>query len=186
MFYYTKKLTINLIILLSISLVFIVCCSKKEDNFVKVVNVHDGDTVTVQKEKGWSIFSKTEKVRLVGIDAPEIEQKPWGTRAKNHLKNLIKESDWLVRLEFDIQHTDKYGRVLAYLWDKNGRMINYMMIRDGYAVVYTVPPNVKYVDLFLNAQRLARQEGKGIWGKEGLKELPSEWRRKNKVLDSFP
>lgn len=58
-------------------------------------------------------------------------------------------------------------------------MLNYMMVRDGYAVVYTVPPNVKYAEWLLQAQRLAREEKKGIWGKDGLTEAPSEWRKKH-------
>lgn len=84
-----------------------------------------------------------------------------------------------MKIELDVQHRDKYGRILAYLWDKNGNMINYMMIRNGYAMVYTIPPNVKYVELFVEAQRLARQEKKGIWSKDGLTEKPSDWRKQH-------
>ncbi|MEN2986567.1 MAG: thermonuclease family protein, partial [Thermodesulfovibrionaceae bacterium] len=173
-------------IILPLILLFLATCSKKDNDLYKVVSIHDGDTISITIKSFLGISLKTEKVRLIGIDAPEIEQKPWGIKAKNHLKKLIKESDWLVRLEFDIQHKDRYGRLLAYVWDKNGKMVNYMMVRDGYAVLYTVPPNVKYVNLLINAQRLARQEGKGIWGKDGLKELPSEWRERYKSLNLSP
>lgn len=172
----------NIITLILISLTIIFAsttCAKKNDYFYRVIEVHDGDTVTVVKDSFLGILAKKEKIRLIGIDAPEIAQEPWGRRAKNHLRKLIRESDWQVKIELDVQQRDKYGRVLAYLWDKNGNMINYLMIRNGYAMVYTIPPNVKYAELFLQAQSLARDEKKGIWGKEGLTEKPSDWRKAN-------
>lgn len=177
-----KRFKINFIIsLLSImSLLFCsVTCAQKEKDYYKVIEIHDGDTVTVVTNSFLGIFAKTERIRLIGIDAPELGQKPWGRKAKDHLKKLIEESDWQVKVELDIQHRDKYGRTLAYLWDKQGRMINYMMVRDGFALIYTIPPNVKYVEWFIEAQKLARQEKKGIWKKDGLEEKPSEWRKKN-------
>lgn len=178
-FYYTKN---NIVIGLLVFLVFFVltpACAKKEGDYYKVTEVHDGDTVTIVRDSFLGIFVKTEKVRLIGIDAPELAQEPWGRKTKNYLKKLIRDSDWQVRLELDVQHRDKYGRILAYLWDKNGNMINYMMLRNGYAMVYTIPPNVKYVESFIEAQRLAREEKKGIWGKGGLDETPSDWRKQH-------
>lgn len=163
-----------------ISLIFnFNACAEKESGYYKVKEVNDGDTVTVVISSFFGILDKHETVRLIGIDAPELAQEPWGRRAKNHLKKLIRESEWRVKLELDVQHRDRYGRILAYLWDKNGNMINYMMIRNGYAMVYTVSPNVKYAELFLEAQKLAREEKRGIWGKEGLKQNPSDWRKAN-------
>ncbi len=169
-----KNISIFLILIVSFSLYF---CKKQENTTYKVVEINDGDTVTLVMDKFLGLIIKTERVRLIGIDAPELGQQPWGRRAKNYLRNIIKESDWQVRIELDVQHRDKYGRILAYLWDKKGNMINYLMVRNGYALVYTIPPNVKYSHLLLEAQRLARQEKLGIWGKEGLKESPSDWRK---------
>jgi len=178
-YYYTKKF-INLgIFLFLIFFLFTSACARKEADYYKVTEIHDGDTISIITESFLGILVKTERIRLIGIDAPELAQEPWGRRAKNHLRKLIKESDWQVKIEFDIQKKDRYGRLLAYLWDRQGRMINYMMIRDGYAMVYTVPPNVKYSELFVEAQRLARQERKGLWREDGLVETPSEWRKKN-------
>ncbi|MCS7215692.1 MAG: thermonuclease family protein [Thermodesulfovibrio sp.] len=155
-------------------------CGSKNSNYYKVTEINDGDTVTIIKESFLGIFVKTEKIRLIGIDAPELAQEPWGVRSKNYLRKIIRESDWQVKIELDVQHRDKYGRILAYLWDKNGNMINYMMIRNGYAMVYTIPPNVKYVESFLEAQRLARDEKRGIWGKDGIRQNPSDWRTENR------
>lgn len=93
---------------------------------VSVVRVHDGDTVSV-------VFKgKRQKLRLIGIDAPEMGQEPWGLRAKRHLKKILKSSGYKVRLGFDIERTDKYGRLLGYLWTEDGSMVNTKMIRDGY------------------------------------------------------
>lgn len=146
---------------------------------VFVTEVHDGDTLSIRTKSLFGITLSVEKVRMIGIDAPEIKQEPWGRRAKKNLKKLINESGSIVYLEYDIDRRDKYGRILAYLWDKKGRMLNQKMLEDGYAVLYTIPPNVRYVNLFTEAQQKARQKKVGIWGKDGLKESPKEWRKEN-------
>ncbi len=146
---------------------------------VSVTEVHDGDTLTIRTKSLLGVTLATEKVRLTGIDAPEIKQEPWGRRAKKHLKKLVNESGGVVYIEYDFDRRDKHGRILAYLWDKKGRMINEKMIEDGYAVIYTFPPNVKYVKQLTEAQQKARQNKLGIWGKDGLKETPKDWRKEN-------
>jgi len=136
----------------------------------------------------WEFLLKLNESVLLELMRLNSDRNHGGRKAKDHLKKLIEESDWHVKVELDIQHRDKYGRTLAYLWDKQGRMINYMMVRDGFALIYTIPPNVKYIEWFIEAQKLARQEKKGIWRKDGLEEKPSEWRKKipaiNNVLPS--
>jgi len=142
----------------------------KKDRYFKVLEVHDGDTLTI------SFLGKRERVRLIGIDAPEIGQKPWGVRAKRHLEGILKSSDMYIRLEFDVEERDKYGRLLAYIWTKDRRLINRLMLENGYAVLLTIPPNIKYVDLFRKAQASARASKRGIWGRSGLRRSPSEFR----------
>lgn len=180
--YYYTKLTKNILTVCFI-LIFLFCsaCIKKE-KYYRIIEIHDGDTVSVITGSFLGVVTRVERVRLIGIDAPELHQQPWGSKAKEHLRKIIKESHWYVRIELDVQQRDKYGRLLAYLWDKQGRMINYMMVKDGYAMVYTVPPNVKYVELLTEAQKLARKEEKGIWSIEGLSESPSKWRKKHPKL----
>ncbi|MFN3265126.1 MAG: thermonuclease family protein, partial [Aquificaceae bacterium] len=56
------------------------------------------------------------------------------------------------------------GRLLAYVWLSDGRMLNEVLVKEGYAMVYTIPPNVKYQERFLQAQRYARENRKGLWG----------------------
>mgnify|MGYP000117790960 CR=1 FL=1 len=142
----------------------------------RVTKVHDGDTVSIRISGFAKIPVKTEKVRLIGIDAPELKQEPWGRLSKRYLKKLISESDWIVDLEFDVEQRDKYGRLLAYLIDKNGKMINEKMLEAGHAILYTIPPNVKYVERFTEAQKKAQLSKAGIWRKGGLRKSPEQWR----------
>ncbi|MCX8026729.1 MAG: thermonuclease family protein [Thermodesulfovibrionales bacterium] len=173
---YYNRLIVFIIVFLFINLPI---QSSANTAMFRVTEVHDGDTVSIRTSSFWGLFVKTEKVRLIGIDAPELNQEPWGKRAKRHLKKLISENDWIVRVEYDIMQRDRYDRILAYLWGKNNTLINEQMLLDGYAVLYTVPPNVRYVDKFTKAQKIAQQQKRGIWGKQGLSMTPEEWRRKH-------
>lgn len=143
------------------------------ETFVPTIKVHDGDTVSV------IIHTKKEKVRLIGIDAPEIGQRPWGNKAKKYLETLLRSSEWKVRLEFDVDKRDKYGRFLAYAWTEKGEMINLLMVKSGQAVLYTIPPNIKYSEELREAQKEARDMSLGIWSENGLEERPSDYRKKH-------
>ena len=145
----------------------------------RVTAVNDGDTVSIRSKSFIGIPLKIERVRLIGIDAPELTQEQWGMKSKRHLKKLISESDWVVNVEFDVEQRDKYGRLLAYLWGKDGRLINERMLEAGHAVLYTFPPNVKYVDRFAEAQKRAQMRRAGIWKEGGLRESPQQWRQKH-------
>ena len=141
--------------------------------YVRVIKAYDGDTVSL------FINGKREKARLIGIDTPELRQRPWGLKAKKHLEELLGNSAWTVAVEFDVERRDKYGRLLCYLRTSGGKMINLQMVKDGYAMLLTIPPNVKHVDELRKAQHEARQQGLGIWGKKGLKERPGDYRKKH-------
>lgn len=71
-----------------------------------------------------------------------------------------------MRLELDVDQMDRYGRTLAYVYLEDGTFLNAKLVEEGYAVIMTVPPNVKYVDLFIKLQKEARENRKGLWGKE--------------------
>lgn len=159
------------------ALIFISCGARQGhagqaySDKAEVVRVQDGDSIIIK------IHGRKEKVRLLGIDAPELKQKPWGSEARRHLKGLIAGS--AIRVETDIVKRDKYGRLLAYLWTSGGRFINLDMIKDGYAVLYTISPNVRYEDKLRDAQTEAREKKTGIWGSDGLKEAPRKYRKKH-------
>lgn len=153
-------------------------CSNKalaEQSFpeARVIQVNDGDTVTL------IMSGKKYRTRLIGIDAPEMGQKPWGGRAKEQLSKIMKQSGWTVFVETDVVPYDKYGRLLAYLWTKENELINERMLLEGYAVLFTIQPNSKHMERFIRAQRTARQEHSGIWGPDGLQERPLDYKKRH-------
>ena len=85
---------------------------------------------------------------------------PFGKEASVFTKQIVECKE--VRLEFDVQRTDKYHRTLAYI-HVGDMMLNAELVRQGYAQVATFPPNVKYQELFLRLQREAREAKCGLW-----------------------
>ena len=142
-------------------------------NTVRVERIYDGDTI------GAVVDGRFEKIRLLGIDAPEMDQRPWGRKAKECLESLLAAANSKISLEYDIEQRDKYGRILGYIWIQDGRMLNEEMLKKGCAVLFTYPPNVKYVKSFRAAQQKARENKSGIWGEDGLKERPYDYRKEH-------
>jgi micrococcal nuclease len=130
-----------------------------------VSHVVDGDTFYCRDGR---------KVRLIGIDSPERQQ-TFGPVARQALIRMLPSGN-VVRLERDVALTDRYDRILAYVWIGSS-LVNEAMVRDGWAVLYTVPPNVKYAERFSRAQKEARARGTGLWAQRGFDCLPSEFRR---------
>ncbi len=137
----------------------------------RVVAVNDGDSITIV------LNGMKYRTRLIGIDAPEMGQEPWGRKAREHLRTLLKGYRWRVSIEGDIEPHDKYDRILVYLWAPDGEMLNERMLRDGYAMLLTIQPNSKYVDRLRKAQKSAREDKRGIWGPGGLKERPLDYKK---------
>jgi micrococcal nuclease len=132
---------------------------------------------TVQRISDGDTFRCTDgrRVRLIGIDSPELRQGPFGPRARKALLALLPPGD-TVRLETDASETDRYSRQLAYVWTGDS-MVNEVMVRNGWAVIYTVPPNVKYAERLAVAQKEARARGAGLWNGRGFDCLPADFRR---------
>ena len=84
-----------------------------------------------------------------------------GREASAFTKKLVEGKR--VRLVFDVQKHDKYGRLLAYVYLEDGTFVNSRIIEEGYAQVMTIAPNVKHAQMFLKLEREARQEKKGLW-----------------------
>ena len=81
--------------------------------------------------------------------------------AKVFATNLLKNKK--VKLTFDVQKTDRYGRILAYAYLENGVFLNQYLVENGFAVVATFPPNVKFVEVFTKAEKSARNKKLGLW-----------------------
>ena len=118
----------------------------------QVVQIYDGDTI---------LLNSGQTIRLIGINAPERGEKGFD-QAKDYLTDLIDGEE--VFLEYDKYQDDKYGRVLAYVFEKcstsagckNGkRMINWVMIKKGYAktTIYKDRGKLKYQDILLDANK---------------------------------
>ncbi len=126
---------------------------------VRVTRAVDGDTIHV------ALKGSDVTIRFIGIDTPETVHPTepvecFGRKASAFVKDRL--TGKRVVLEFDIERLDQYGRTLAYIWLR-GKLFNEMLLAEGYAQVTTYPPNVKYVDRFLGAQRAAREAGRGLW-----------------------
>lgn len=133
-----------------------------EGELVYVTKVIDGDTIKIEGDI---------TIRLLGVDTPETvdPRRPvgcFGKEASNQLKSLL--SGKVVILQKDISENDKYKRLLRYIYLplENGQtlFVNDYLIREGFAKVLTIPPDVKYAEQFLEAQRKAREAKKGLWG----------------------
>jgi micrococcal nuclease len=126
----------------------------------RVTQVVDGDTIEVELQ------GRRERVRYIGIDTPETKHpnrgvEPYGPEATEANRRLVQGQ--MVRLEFDVQPRDQYGRLLAYVY-VGELMVNAELVRQGYALLSTYPPNVKHEALFVRLQREAREAKRGLWG----------------------
>lgn len=131
--------------------------AESHEEEVLVTRVIDGDTIEI---------AGGERVRYLGIDAPETvdPNRPigcFGPEASMENKELVEGK--YVRLERDITERDKYRRLLRYVY-VNDKLVNLELVRGGYAVIYTFPPDVKYQKELLAAQREAREAKRGLWG----------------------
>jgi len=121
-----------------------------------VTEIIDGDTIEI---KGG------DRVRYLGIDAPEIvhPSEPveyFGKEATEKNRELVEGKR--VTLERDVEDRDEYGRLLRYVW-RDDIMVNAELVRLGYAYAYSLPPNVKYQELFLQLEKEAREQRLGLW-----------------------
>ncbi len=141
---------------------------KRETVFV--ARAVDGDTLKLSDGK---------RVRLIGVDTPELHYSEKLLRDSRRTRRDIKDIQALgqraaaftkrlcegkpVRIETDLRKTDKYGRLLAYIYLEDGTFVNGKILEEGYGQVMTIPPDVKYADYFLKLQREARESHKGLW-----------------------
>ncbi|WP_347339544.1 thermonuclease family protein [Planktothrix sp. FACHB-1355] len=115
-----------------------------------------------------------QQIRLIGIEAPDLRQRPWGTAAKERLEELIGSKP--VVLESDIETKDQYDRELAYLW-QDGVLLNERLLAEGYGLFVSRSLNNKYDERLESAQEFARVMGLGIWNPEKPMRLtPAEFR----------
>jgi endonuclease YncB( thermonuclease family) len=135
-----------------------------------IIRVIDGDTVVVE------LNGNEETVRLIGVNTPESvgqykdNPQPYGVEASEFTKRELKKGA-TVYLTKDISETDKYQRLLRYVWLEKpnikalkSTMFNAILLAEGYANTMTIPPDVKYAEVFKLLEREAMELKKGLWG----------------------
>lgn len=130
--------------------------------YYTVTKVIDGDTFWIDDGS-----QNGQKVRLIGIDAPESrktrkkEPEAFAKESKAYLIKLLHNKK--VRLELDVRHKDQYRRTLAYVYLSDATFVNAELVKNGFATVMTVPPNIKHAEEFVRFQQEARENNRGLW-----------------------
>jgi micrococcal nuclease len=136
------------------------------DGFVLVKRVIDGDTI---------VLADGRRVRYIGINAPELgnESGPaerFGPEARDYNRKLM--SGEKIRLEFDCERHDQYGRILAYVFLPDDTFVNAELVKSGNAYCVFKRPNTKYDSLLLRLQQEAMTGKAGLWEKYPNEEGP--------------
>ncbi len=128
---------------------------------VTITRVVDGDTVEA------SVNGKTEDVRYIGVDTPESVKPDAPVEcyalAASHFNEDLVEGE-TVRLEYDAEERDVYGRLLAYVY-LDDTFVNAELVERGYATTLTIPPNIRFAELFAELENDASEAGRGLWGR---------------------
>jgi micrococcal nuclease len=127
---------------------------------IRVRRVIDGDTIQLTDGR---------RLRYIGIDTPELghrnpEIRDMAKIAKVQNRILVAGKD--LTLEYDVEKRDHYDRLLAYVFLKDRTFVNAELVKQGYALIMSIPPNVKYAELFLRLQQEAREAKRGFWADE--------------------
>ncbi len=144
------------------------CPAPHIDRQAKIKYVHDGDTVTLDNG---------EKIRLIGINAPELARpgeyrrgkyrrakkaEPYGNAARDYLQKRLPHNT-PVKLQYGSRRKDHYGRSLAHLFLRNGKDIQLIMLQQGLASALMIPPDTLFARCYRHAERQARHLHKGLW-----------------------
>lgn len=156
-----RRLLVRLPPLALLVLTGLLSCGHVLPDHATVRRVIDGDTVELADGR---------LVRYIGVDTPEVRRRqdghwivdpePLGQAAAAFNRRLVEGRP--VRLEYDVQTHDRYGRVLAYVY-VGEVMVNAELLRMGFAQPLTIPPDVKYADRFRALAEEARREHRGLW-----------------------
>ncbi len=131
----------------AVFLLLLVSCAYDPNGLRYVV---DGDTF---------VLNNREVVRLLGIDAPEMGDINYD-KAAYELQGLLRGKS--LRFESDVTDRDIYGRLLRYVYAEDV-FVNLKLVQDGWARAAFYPPDIRYMELFKQAQKEAQDENKGIW-----------------------
>jgi len=161
------------------------CSSLPQRQEFELVHVVDGDSLFLRAlECPEEECPKTE-IRLLGLDAPEYSQDPWGLEAREFLLTTLEAAEHIY-IETDIEERDKYKRLLGYLFvERQGRvfLVNEMILDQGHALLFHIEPNSKYLTRLKAAEARAKTKRVNIWDRqEGLDLSPYKYRQQQKKL----
>lgn len=137
---------------------------------VHVKWVYDGDTVKL---------SDNRKIRIIGIDTPEVARKthnnrkskkksrkaePYAGQATETLRELLKKHNYRIHIKTDKQKKDKYGRLLAHVFTPDGINVSEWLLQQGLASLLVIPPNNLFLDCYRSAEKQAQNKKLKIWG----------------------
>jgi len=128
-------------------------------SLVPVTGVADGDTIHVLLD------GREERLRLIGLDAPEIAHPAttaecYGTASARFTQRSLEGRS--VRLEFDVERQDRFGRLLAYVFH-GGELFNEKLLAEGFAIERSYPPNLAHQEELQRAETDARHHRRGLW-----------------------
>lgn len=131
----------------------------------RVLRVVDGDTVVLADIEFGTVDSSTRgrKARLVGVDTPEVfgGKDCFGPEASAFTHERLDGAE--VRVAFDADPVDRFGRALVYIWTADDRLFNATLVNEGFASQLTIPPNVEFAELFRTLVADARNANRGLW-----------------------
>ncbi len=125
----------------------------------KVKWVYDGDTL---------LLTDKRKIRIIGIDTPETHHhkqraEAYGAKARETLREKLKQSKYAIKLLYGKEKKDKYSRVLAHVFLKDGTNISAWLLEQGYAKTLAIPPNVEFAHCYKDSEINAQQKNLNIW-----------------------
>jgi endonuclease YncB( thermonuclease family) len=133
-------------------------CSPCSADLIDVASVYDGDTLRLDDGR---------RVRLIGVNTPELGRgradEVNALQAKQLLETLVERGSGSIRVCQDAEATDRYGRLLAHLYDRDGKSINHELLAQGAGYLISIPPNLKNHGCYKDAEREARKRRKGVW-----------------------
>jgi len=155
-----RKTLIIIVVLLITALLVFGACGTASQTKITVTRVIDGDTIEV------NISGTLYKVRYIGIDTPELDDKraefcALAQEAARYNRQLVEGKT--IRLEKDISETDQYGRLLRYVY-ADDIFVNAELVAQGLAWAKAYEPDTKYQDYLEEWETEARQAGRGVWG----------------------
>lgn len=170
-----RTIKLKIAILVSLFLIFYCSCSTEVEQY-EVTRVVDGDTI---------IVARLGKIRLIGVDTPEMKHPDepvqyFAEEAKDYVKSQVLNKK--VTLKFDQNKRDQFNRWLAYVYLPDGSMLNAKIIQNGFGYVY-IKEQFKYKNDFIKYEGIARKEKRGIWANHDLELIKISWKYADKFYN---